>query len=67
MKGISKQHPNELNNTSQIKVSLKRGGVEIPAVCQGKRIFEEINGSFNGYSVSIEILPMLSPSGNAWI
>jgi len=48
MKLMRKQNANELNDTGKKQISFSRKDVRGFPVCNAQRIFEGVNGAFNG-------------------
>ena len=67
MQSIRQNDTEKLGNGSNVGIRFDRNRTERIASVQNKGIFEKIDGSFNGHSVTVEIIPMLRTAGNTGI
>ena len=67
MQGIRKKDADKLTDTGKEEVSLNGDSAVRFAGVEGERILEDVNGSFDGDSVPVKVVPMFSVSGDAGI
>ena len=67
MQSISEKDADELSDTGQEQIGLKGSGTVRFTGIKREGILEDVNGSLNGDSVPVEVVPMVGVSGDAGI
>ena len=67
MQSISQENAEKLGNRSEVGISFDGSRTKRIAGIKSECVFEKIDGSFNGHSVTVKIIPMLRTTGNTGI
>ena len=67
MQSISEKNADELSDTGQEQIGLNGSGTVRFTGIKREGILEDVNGSLNGDSVPVEVVPMVGVSGDAGI
>ena len=67
VQSISEKDADELSDTGQEQIGLKGSGTVRFTGIKREGILEDVNGSLNGDSVPVEVVPMVGVSGDAGI
>ena len=67
MQSISKKDADELSNTGKEQIGLNGRGAMRLAGIKSEGVLEDVNGSLNSDPVPVEVVPMVSVSGDAGI
>ena len=67
MQSVSQDNAEKLGNSGDVGIGFDGNRAERIARIKDEGVFVKVDGSLNGHSVAVKIIPMLRTSGNAGI